>query len=117
MLGQVFAAAILVFKANIRISSFYGIFGIQELPMWFSIIFSLFTILVIINAFNLIDGINTLCASTGVLICVTLGYWFKETDQVVLSIISFALVGSLIAFMKFNISPAKIFMGILDPCW
>jgi len=111
ILGQVFAAAILVFKANVRITSFYGILGIQELPLWFCIVFSLFTILVIINAFNLIDGINTLCASTGVLICVTLGYWFKETDQVVLSIISFALVGSLVAFMKFNISPAKIFMG------
>lgn len=111
MLGQLFAAVILVFKANIRITSFYGIMGVGYLPEWASVIFSIFTILLVINAFNLIDGINTLCASTGILICTAFGYWFKETDQVVLSIIAFSLVGSLMAFMKYNISPAQIFMG------
>ncbi len=111
MLGQLIAVLILVFKANIKITSFYGIYGIETLPEWMSILFSIFTILLIINAFNLIDGINTLCASTGILISVTLGYWFKEVDQIVLSIIAFSLVGSLLAFLKYNISPAKIFMG------
>lgn len=111
MLGQLIAVLILVFKANIRITNFYGIYGIDILPEWMSILFSIFTVLLIINAFNLIDGINTLCASTGILIAVTLGYWYMEANQIVLSIIAFSLVGSLIAFLKYNISPAKIFMG------
>ncbi|MCC6817131.1 MAG: undecaprenyl/decaprenyl-phosphate alpha-N-acetylglucosaminyl 1-phosphate transferase [Saprospiraceae bacterium] len=109
--GQIFAASILVFKANIQITSFYGIFGLFELPEWVSILISMFTILVIINSMNLIDGVNALCASVGLIICVTLGYWFKSIDQNVYAIISSALVGSLVAFMKFNISPARIFMG------
>jgi UDP-N-acetylmuramyl pentapeptide phosphotransferase/UDP-N-acetylglucosamine-1-phosphate transferase len=111
MMGLFLAASILVFKANIRITSFYGIFYIEELPYLWSVAISLFTILVIVNAFNLIDGINALGASLGILIASTYGAWFYLADQVVLSIISFALVGSLIAFLKFNLTPAKIFMG------
>lgn len=111
MLGLILASSILVFKANIRITSFYGIFYIDSLPYFWSIIISLFTIIVIVNAFNLIDGINALGASLGILIATTYGAWFYLADQVVLSIISFALVGSLIAFLKFNLTPAKIFMG------
>jgi UDP-GlcNAc:undecaprenyl-phosphate GlcNAc-1-phosphate transferase len=111
MLGLILASCILVFKANIRITSFYGIFYIEELPYFWSILISLFTILVIVNAINLMDGINALCASLGILIASTFGAWFYLADQVVLSIISFALVGSLIAFLKFNLTPARIFMG------
>ncbi|MEP7196875.1 MAG: MraY family glycosyltransferase [Saprospiraceae bacterium] len=109
--GQIFASCILVFKANIRISSFYGVLGIQSIPDWLSIFISIFTILLIINSMNLIDGVNALCASVGLIICVTLGFWFKAVDQIVFAIIASALVGSLVAFMKFNLSPAKIFMG------
>lgn len=109
--GLVFASLILVFKANIRITSFYGIFNIEQLPYIWSILFTLFTILVIVNAFNLIDGIDALGGSMGVLIASVYGSWFYIADQVVLSIISFSLVGSLIAFLKFNLTPAKIFMG------
>ncbi|MGB5024778.1 MAG: MraY family glycosyltransferase [Saprospiraceae bacterium] len=111
MLGLVFASCILIFKANIRITSFYGIFYVDELPYIISVLISLFTILVIVNAFNLIDGINALSGSLGILIATAYGSWFYMADQVVLSIISFALVGSLIAFLKFNLTPAKIFMG------
>lgn len=111
MTGQVFAACILVFKANIRITSLYGLLGINDIPGWLSILLSIFTILVIINAMNLIDGVNALCASVGIIICVTLGFWFKAVYQTVFAIIAAALVGALVAFMKFNLSPAKIFMG------
>lgn len=110
-LGQIFAACILVFKANIKLTSFYGILGVHDFPEWMSVVISIFTILVIINSMNLVDGVNALCASVGLIICVTLGFWFKAIDQIVFAIIASALVGALVAFMKFNISPAKIFMG------
>jgi len=109
--GQVFAAFILVFKANIMLTSLYGIFGIYELPFIASLILSMFTILVIINAFNLIDGINGLSASLGILISVTFGAWFFLTDQIELAMLAFALAGATLAFLKYNITPAQIFMG------
>lgn len=111
MLGQLFAALILVVKANIKLTSFYGIFGIYELPVFWSLAISIFTIIVIINAFNLIDGINGLSGGLGVLISFVLGTWFFMVDSMGLAIIAFSMMGSLFAFLRYNITPAKIFMG------
>lgn len=110
-LGELFAAAILVLKANVRLTSLYGFFGIYEMPEYMSILLSIFTILVIINGFNLIDGINGLSASLGLLITGVFGVWFYLIGSIEFSILAFALFGALLAFLKFNITPAKIFMG------
>ncbi len=110
-LGQLFAAAILVFKSNVKLTSLYGIFGVYEIPEIASILLSIFTILVIINAFNLIDGINGLSASLGILISVVLGTWFYNIDRIDIAIVAFTLAGSSIAFLRYNITPAQIFMG------
>lgn len=109
--AEIFSALILVFIANIRITSFYGIFGIMELPYIASILISIFTILVIINSFNLIDGINGLSGSIACIISLVFGLWFYQVDKIELSIVAFAMIGSIVAFLKFNLSPSKIFMG------
>ena len=111
IIGQLMAATILVFKSNVKITSLYGIFGISELPEVFSVVLSIFTILVVINSFNLIDGINGLSGSIGTLIAVTFGTWFFLIDRIELSIVAFAMAGAIIAFLKYNFTPAKIFMG------
>ena len=111
LLGQIFASFILVIKANVRLTSLYGIFGIYDLPEVASVALSMFTILVIINAFNLIDGINGLSGSIAVLISLTLGTWFLLVERIDLAIVAYALAGSVIAFLKYNFTPARIFMG------
>jgi len=111
LLGQLFAAAILVFKADVKLTSMYGIFGLGALPDPVSIVLSIFTIIVIINAFNLIDGINGLSGGIGLLISLTMGTWFFLIDRVEIAIVAFSLAGSIIAFLKYNITPAQIFMG------
>ena len=109
--AQILSALILVFIANIRITSFYGIFGIMELPYIASILLSIFTILVIINSFNLIDGINGLSGSIAGIISLVFGLWFYQIDKIELSIVAFSMIGAIVAFLKYNFSPAKIFMG------
>jgi len=109
--GQIFAAAIIVLRAKIRISSFHGIFGIETLPYWVSVLLTIFIIVLIINAFNLIDGINGLSGSIGILIAFTFGYWFYKNDYIGNAMVAFALTGSVVAFLKYNFSPAQIFMG------
>lgn len=110
-LAQLFAAGILVFKANMRITTLYSIFGVGELPYWLSITLSVFVIIALINAFNLIDGINGLAASISLLSSLLFGYWFFVIGRIELAIVAFSLIGSVLAFLKFNVSPAKIFMG------
>ena len=111
MIGQVMAASIIVFKSDVKLTSFYGILGVQELPEWGAIVFSIFVILVIINAFNLVDGINGLSGSLGILIAGVLGYWFTQIYNFQLAIVAASVVGSCLAFLKYNVTPAKIFMG------
>ena len=112
IVAQILAAAILVFKSNIQLTSLYGLFGQTE-PMWtmVSLVLSIFTILVIINAFNLIDGINALAGSIGTIVASSLGCWFFLIDRVEFAIVAFATVGAVLAFLKYNFTPAKIFMG------
>lgn len=112
LIAQVLAGSILVFKSDIYLRGFYGMFGLHaELPEPFYAGLTLFTILVIINAFNLIDGINGLAGSVGALISGVLGCWFFWVGSMELAIVSFSLMGAIIAFLKYNYTPAKIFMG------
>lgn len=109
--GQLLAAFILVYKANIRLTSLYGVFGISDIPPMVSIPLSIFTIILIINALNLIDGINGLSGTIGCIICGVFGYYFYQIGRPDLAVLSAATIGSLIAFLYYNITPAKIFMG------
>ncbi|MCB0524915.1 MAG: MraY family glycosyltransferase [Saprospiraceae bacterium] len=109
--GQVLVAVILVYKGNTQISSFYGVFGIEELPALTSFVLSVVVIVGIINAFNLIDGINGLAGSIALLACTAMGMWFYATGLMALATVALSLAGSIIAFLKFNFTPARIFMG------
>jgi UDP-GlcNAc:undecaprenyl-phosphate/decaprenyl-phosphate GlcNAc-1-phosphate transferase len=108
---EILAAVILVFKAGVRFSGMHGVMGIGEVPLFWSALFSIFTIIVIINSLNLIDGINGLSGSVAVLIAGTLGIWFLLVERYDIAILAFSTAGATLAFLKFNISPAKIFMG------
>jgi UDP-N-acetylmuramyl pentapeptide phosphotransferase/UDP-N-acetylglucosamine-1-phosphate transferase len=111
LIGEIFAAMIIVFFANIRITSFYGLFGIGYLPYIASVIFTIFVIIALINAFNLIDGVNGLAGSIGILVGIVFGFWFYKIERIELAVVSFAYIGAIVAFLYYNISPAKIFMG------
>jgi len=109
--GGIIAAIILVYKSNVKLTSLYGLFGIYEIPLIVSIPLSVFTILVIMNAFNLLDGINGLAGSISALIAGFFGGWFYLNDHIELAILAFSMTGSTIAFLKYNFTPARIFMG------
>ena len=57
-IGQLIAAGIIIKFGGIQISNMHGLLGIYEIPHVASIILSLFTIIVITNSFNLIDGVD-----------------------------------------------------------
>lgn len=109
-IAQLIAAAILTLRADIRITSLYGLFDLHAIPYWLSITVSIFTFIVIINAFNLIDGINGLAGGVAVIVNLTFAYFFYQIQEFGWVIFMLALSGSLLAFLKFNYAN-KIFMG------
>lgn len=108
---QVVSALILIYWGGIKLTGLYGIFGIYVLPEWVQVLLTLFTIIVIINAFNLIDGIDGLLGAIGIIISVTFCITFYLMGDIQFAIIALSLAGALCAFLRYNITPAKIFMG------
>jgi UDP-GlcNAc:undecaprenyl-phosphate GlcNAc-1-phosphate transferase len=108
---QFIVSLILVVFGDIRLTSMYGVLGITDLPYLISIILSILVIMLIVNAFNLIDGIDGLAAITGIIANSTFSALFIYIHQYELALISLAIVGATLGFLKYNITPAKIFMG------
>ena len=111
LVGQLLAITIVVYFSDLRITSMYGIFTIHELPYWVSLLLTAFTMVVITNAYNLIDGLDGLAASVGIVMSFFFGLLFLINNQLEYVFLSWSLTGALLAFLRFNFHPAKIFMG------
>lgn len=113
LLGELGSAVVVVVFTDLRFSSFHGFLGIEEIPLWLSYAVSVFTIVLIINAVNLIDGIDGLAASIGIIASITFGIFFYLSGDYGYTVIAAALLGALLAFLRFNLSDGrfKIFMG------
>ena len=110
-IGQLVAAGIVIKFGGVQISNMHGFLGIDSISNFTSIVFTLFTIIVIINSFNLIDGVDGLAGSLGLLTALVFGTYFFYTGQLLYAVMAFSLAGSLVGFLIYNLSPAKIFMG------
>ncbi len=110
-IGQVLAAFLIIYKGGVQIKSMHGFLGVNELPEIFSLILTYFTVIVVINSFNLIDGVDGLAGMLGCMATTILGLYFLKIDVIPYACLSFAIAGSLAAFLVFNYNPAKIFMG------
>jgi len=110
-IGQVLAAFIIIYYGGIQIRSMNGFLGVYQLPEMFSLLLTYFAVIVVINSFNLIDGIDGLAGSLGLISTVIFGTYFLNVNMLPYAVIAFSMAGSLLAFLIFNFQPAKIFMG------
>lgn len=111
--GQLFAGGILTVFTDLRLTHLHGFFGIGEIPEFLSFGLTLFVIVLIINSINLIDGIDGLASGVGMLVSIFYGLWFFLTEHIGDAVISFSVVGAMLAFWRFNLfsKREKIFMG------
>jgi len=116
LVAQIVVSAFIVIGSDVRIRNLFGIFGIYEIHYLVSIIFTIITFIILINAFNLIDGIDGLAGGYS-LICSALfgiSYYRLGEYNYPLVILSVVLIGSVLAFLYYNLSnlrATKIFMG------
>ncbi|RXK52244.1 MraY family glycosyltransferase [Aquirufa rosea] len=109
---QIAAALLLITFGDLRISTFFGLFNIHQIPYIVSTVFTLFIIIAIINAINLLDGIDGLAGSVGFVSSVIFAFLFYQLNLFALSTLALSLAGSLVGFLRFNWSTKnKIFMG------
>lgn len=111
LLGQVMAAVVLIALFDLRLKSFYGLLGIYDIPLVVSYAISLFTIIVITNSFNLIDGLDGLAGTIASISLLAFGISFFLAGDTVFALLSFSMLGAVIAFLFFNWDPSEVFMG------
>jgi UDP-N-acetylmuramyl pentapeptide phosphotransferase/UDP-N-acetylglucosamine-1-phosphate transferase len=99
--------------AKIRFTNLHGFLGIGDIGMVPSVILTFFVIIVIINAFNLMDGIDGLAAGLSMLAALVFGGWFFISGHHDYAILSVALIGAVAGFFYYNLygKQNKIFMG------
>ena len=102
-LFQIVATYILI-KSGIRIQLLF-------LPSWLNEALSFVWIISIINAFNIIDIMDGLTSSIGIIASITIFIISLYNDNFIISILSISLAASLLGFLKFNWEPAKIYLG------
>lgn len=108
--GQFIAVLLVVFYGGVRIRyvPFAGFEPIGDIP---SIALTVFALLGITNAINLSDGLDGLAGGTTLLTIGTLSLLAFLVKDGELLILSMAVMGSIIGFLRFNTHPAQIFMG------
>ncbi|MFZ6012329.1 MAG: glycosyltransferase family 4 protein [Bacteroidota bacterium] len=111
LMGQLIAIGLIVLLIDVRLKSFYGLFNSMDLPLWFSYCLTIFTMIIITNSFNLIDGLDGLAGTIAIISLTTFGIWFSQAGDSLYALLSFALLGGVGAFLFFNWEPSKIFMG------
>lgn len=106
-LGSSFAIA----YAGIRIQSLYGFMGIGVLPLFAQYAITILLVTGVTNSFNLIDGIDGLAGVIASINIFILAVVATVQHFYSVALILAVILGSLVAFIKFNWSPAKTFMG------
>ncbi len=104
------AAAAIAWQAGVRILS-VPLLGIPIRTAALSFLLTVFWLVTVTNAFNLIDGLDGL--ATGVAFFVAVSLFLVSVMQASpwLAVLSITLAGALLGFLRFNFSPAKIFLG------
>jgi UDP-GlcNAc:undecaprenyl-phosphate/decaprenyl-phosphate GlcNAc-1-phosphate transferase len=111
--AETVTALIVALFTDLHLTSFHGFLGIGIVPPWASYLTTVFIYVLIINALNLIDGIDGLAASVGIIASLFFGTWFLLSGDFGYTVMAAALIGSLIVFLFYNLSngSSKIFMG------
>jgi UDP-GlcNAc:undecaprenyl-phosphate/decaprenyl-phosphate GlcNAc-1-phosphate transferase len=112
LLGQFVAALISTVVGDLSLTSLGDLFGIGQIELgYFSVPFTVFAIVGVINAINLLDGLDGLAGGVTAIAATAMGIIAYNTGNQQLVGICVVLLGGVIAFLKFNSYPAKIFMG------
>lgn len=110
LLGQILIT-LLMFYAGYRVTYLTNPLGSHFLLGWISLPLTVFWFLLTMNAINLIDGLDGLASGITCIVSVVLAVVGLLSKNPLVMILATILLGTNLAFLKYNFYPAKIFMG------
>jgi UDP-GlcNAc:undecaprenyl-phosphate GlcNAc-1-phosphate transferase len=116
LVAQILVSTLMVVGSDVRIRNLFGVFGVYEINYYVSVVFSVMTFIILINAFNLIDGIDGLAGSYTIVTSALFGISFfrlgEHNDPLV--VLCAIIIAASLGFLFYNLSEkrsTKIFMG------
>lgn len=113
LIFQIAAASVLIIsgvKINILTNPFGGLDGIIDIS-WFRVPLTLFWVVGITNAINLIDGLDGLAAGVSLISTITILVIALLNGRIEAAVLTAVLCGAILGFLPYNFNPASIFMG------
>ena len=113
LIAEVIAMLILCIIGDQRITNMQGLLGVFELTYLVSVFLTVFVGIALINAFNLIDGIDGLASGIAILASFTFGFNFFLAGEKEYAILCAIIIGTLLPFFYYNVwgTKNKLFMG------
>lgn len=107
---------LMLIAGGVWLNDFHGILGIHQIPCWIGYPLTVLLTVFIINAINLIDGIDGLASGLCSIACLSLSITFYTLNQYVYAMLAVATLGVLVPFFYYNVfgnpeKQKKIFMG------
>lgn len=106
-------ASILLICSGVYLKSFHGLFGIWDIPDFLGMPITVILVVLIVNAYNLIDGVDGLCSGLSSIAIAVLCGWYWYNSLFVYASLGIGLLGTVIVFFLYNVTSSrlKVFMG------
>ena len=104
-------AAIMLFAGGFRILDLPVLFGARHLDWYIALPITVLWVIGVTNAFNLIDGLDGLAAGSALFSTFVVFVVAVSSGSLLVSLLTIALAGSVLGFLRFNFNPATIFLG------
>jgi UDP-GlcNAc:undecaprenyl-phosphate/decaprenyl-phosphate GlcNAc-1-phosphate transferase len=105
------AAGCILFAGGLRIHDLPLLFGQRNLPWFVGLPLTILWVLAITNAFNLIDGLDGLAAGSALFSTIVVLAVSSLSHNWLVSLMTLALAGAILGFLRYNFNPATIFLG------
>ena len=107
------AVMILVFGSGECVDTFHGMWGVSLLPSWLGLLITIFAGVGIINAFNMIDGVNGLSSGLCIFCSIILTVIFFKRCDIADAVLASSFAGALTPFFFHNVfgKKSKMFIG------
>lgn len=110
---EVLVVWLMIGLLDVEINDFHSFFGVRQIPDTMSVPLSLIAGVGIMNAINLIDGVDGYCSTYGMMACVVFGAIFYYSGDMTMFVLALIGIGSLLPFFFHNVfgKTSKMFLG------
>lgn len=110
---EILLVLFLIYSTGSSIDDFHGLWGLNIIPQWIAVPLTVFACVGIINAINMIDGIDGLCSSYCIFVSTIFGANFLSCGDMSDASLAIISIGALIPFLSHNVfgRKSRMFMG------